>query len=311
MELRHLRYFIAAAEEEHFGRASERLFVTRPAVSQMVADLEKELGTQLFERLAHKVRLTAAGRTLLPALQSVMGDLNQALITARRVGEGKLGALNVGYGSMSLLHPLFRAAIKQFRETFPDVTLSLFEIVTAEQSRAIADGRIHVGFMHFGPTGPGTRRKRAVQADDAMSSIEYHRIQTGSIGVVVPIDHPLARRRSVALAELASERFIVVPKSSVTPAYGLMYALCQKAGFEPHVVQEVSTISTQLNLVQVGMGIGFAVTSKHFTYPPSLAVIPIKDIHFPTQFILGWSKGQTEPVVEQMIEIVKTLAKAD
>ncbi len=72
MELRHLRYFIAAAEEEHFGRASERLFVTRPAVSQMVADLEKELGTQLFERLAHKVRLTAAGRTLLPALQGLL-----------------------------------------------------------------------------------------------------------------------------------------------------------------------------------------------------------------------------------------------
>src|SRR6059058_4154872 len=121
MELRHLRYFMAAAEEEHFGRASDRLHVTRPAVSQIIADLQSELGTPLFERLAHRVRLTAAGRALLPQLQAVMNDLNEALATAKRVGEGKSGTLNIGYGSLTLLHTLFRDAIKTFHETYPEV----------------------------------------------------------------------------------------------------------------------------------------------------------------------------------------------
>ena len=142
MELRHLRYFIAAAEEEHFGRASDRLCVTRPAISQIIADLEAELGTPLFERLAHRVKLTAAGRTLLPQLQALMRDLDEALVLARRVGQGKTGALNIGYGSLTLMHSLFRAAIKQFHESYPDVALSLFELSTSEQPRALAEGRI-------------------------------------------------------------------------------------------------------------------------------------------------------------------------
>jgi DNA-binding transcriptional LysR family regulator len=119
MELRHVRYFVAAAEEEHFGRASSRLHVSRPAVSQMVADLEEELGTPLFERMAQRVKLTAAGRALLPQFQMVMSDLSQAVAIAKRVGQGKTGALNIGYGSLTLLHPLFRAAMKAVSRTVP------------------------------------------------------------------------------------------------------------------------------------------------------------------------------------------------
>lgn len=139
MELRHLRYFIAAAEEEHFGRASDRLCVTRPAVSQIISDLESELGMPLFERLAHRVRLTAAGRALLPELQALMTDLSQAIVKAKRVGQGKTGSLNIGYGSLTLMNSLFRTAIKQFRELYPEVTLSLLEMPTPEQPRALAE----------------------------------------------------------------------------------------------------------------------------------------------------------------------------
>src|SRR5260370_38533909 len=103
MELRHLRYFIAAAEEEHFGRASDRLHVTRPAVSQIIADLEEELGTPLFERLAHRVRLTAAGRALLPQLQTNMNDLDDAFVMTNGVGEGNGGTLKQRYGWANVL----------------------------------------------------------------------------------------------------------------------------------------------------------------------------------------------------------------
>lgn len=311
MELRHLRYFMAAAEEEHFGRASDRLHVTRPAVSQIIADLESELGTQLFERLAHRVRLTAAGRALLPQLQVVMNDLNEALTLAKRVGDGKVGNLNIGYGSLTLLHSLFRDAIKQFNERYPEVTLSLLEIATSEQPKALAEGRIHAGFMHFGPRPALLRKKRGndgVLAQDE-TALDWVRIQQGGLGAVMPMEHPLAARKALTLGELAQERFVVVPRSSSSPGYGPLYALCQKAGFEPDIVQEVSSIASQLNLISVGMGIGLVVIGKNFSYPANLAVVPLREVNYTTSFVFGWVKGQSDPAVARMIEIVSTLAQ--
>ena len=310
MELRHLRYFIAAAEEEHFGRASDRLCVTRPAVSQIIADLESELGTPLFERLAHRVKLTAAGRTLLPKLQAVMTDLTEALVTAKRVGQGKTGSLNIGYGSLTLMHSLFRASVKRFHELYPDVTLSLFEMSTTDQPRALAEGKIHAGFMHFGP-GRALLRKRRGEGETAQDDtvLDWFRIQTGGLGVAVPNDHRLAKRKSLTLGDLAGEVFVVVPRSTSSPGYGPLYELCQKVGFEPQIVQEVGTIATQVNLISVGMGIGLIPTGRHFAYPPSLSVIPLEDVTYETTFVFGWVKGQKDPALDRMIEIIKALAK--
>jgi len=309
MELRHLRYFIAAAEEEHFGRASERLHITRPAVSQIIADLEKELGTLLFERLAHNVRLTAAGRTLLSQLVRVMDDLNEALVLTKRIGQGKTGILNIGYGSLTLMHSIFRAAVKRYHETYPDVTLSLVEAATAVQPSAFAEGKIQAGFMHLGPTHSfaGKRRTEILYERDG-TVLDFIPIQTGRLGIAVPTDHPLAGKKSVTLKQLAGEKLVVVPKSSSSPSYGQLYTLCQEAGFEPDIVQEVSTVASQLNLVSVGMGIGFAVTGKHFVYPSNLCIIPVADVDYPTSFIFGWVKGQRDPSLDRMIEIVSELA---
>jgi DNA-binding transcriptional LysR family regulator len=310
MELRHLRYFIAAAEEEHFGRASDRLHVTRPAVSQIIADLEGEISTQLFERLAHRVRLTAAGHSLLPQLQAVMAQLNEAIAQAKRVGEGKSGSLNIGYGSLTLLHPLFRDVIKSFHETYPDVSLALFEMSTTDQPRALAERKIHAGFMHFGPGRATLRKRRGEQGDGQDETVlDWHRIQTGGLGVAVANDHPLARRKSATLADLAGEGFVIVPNSSSSPGYGPLYALCKKAGFEPRVVQEVGTISTQLNLISVGMGVGLAVVGRNFLYPAGLTVIPLADVNYTTSFVFAWVKGQKDPSLDRMIEIIKALAK--
>ena len=301
---------MAAAEEEHFGRASERLHVTRPAVSQIIADLEDEVGTPLFERLAHRVTLTAAGRALLPKVQSVMVELNDALATARRVGHGTTGRLSLGYGSLTLLHSLFRAAIKEFRDTYSDVMLSLVEMPTADQPKALAEGKIQAGFMHLGPHSALIHKKKGdpLRGQDPIV-LDWFRIQHGALGVVVPSDHRLAKRKSVSLAELAGERFVVVPRASTSPGYGLIYWLCQKAGFEPQIVQEVSTTVSMLNLISVGMGIGLLVLGKNFTYPPGVTVLPLHDVDYVTSFVFGWIKGQRDPALDRMIDIVKALSK--
>jgi len=309
MELRHLRYFIAAAEEEHFGRAADRLYITRPAVSQIIADLEDELGVTLFERLAHKVKLTAAGHVLLPQLRNIMRDLDLALTLTKRVGEGKSGVLKIGYGSLSLLHPLFRATIKRFNECYPNVTLSLIEIATSDQVKALIEGRIDAGFMHFGPAArPARKQQKGSGPSEGEKAIDHFVIQSNGLGVVVPDDHSLARRKTVSLAELANERFVVVPRSTVMPGYGPLYSLCQEAGFEPNIVQEVGSIAIQLSLVSVGVGIGLAVSGNDFIYPKGLTVIKLSNVNYKTVFQLGWLKGHTEPVLDQLIELVKELS---
>ncbi|VTU45310.1 Hca operon transcriptional activator (plasmid) [Variovorax sp. SRS16] len=309
MELRHLRYFMAAAEEEHFGRAAERLHVTRPAVSKLIADLESELETPLFERLAHGVKLTDAGHALLPMLKMAMTELNDAFSVAKRVGQGKRGSLSIGYGSLTLLHPMFRAAVKQFRQTCPDVTLTLVEAPSSEQFKVLASGKIHAGFMHLSPRAAVLRKHRSADAlaqDEIL--LDWFRIQTCGLGVAVPSDHRLANRKLVAMEELAGEPFIVVPGSSRSPAFGLPHDLCQKAGFEPQIVQEVSTVTSQLNLITVGMGIALMPTGRDFLYPSSVSVIPLEHVSYSTSFVLGWVKGMRSAALDHMIEIVRTLA---
>jgi DNA-binding transcriptional LysR family regulator len=301
---------MAAAEEEHFGRASDRLHVTRPAVSQIIADLESELGTPLFERLAHRVKLTAAGRALLPQIQAVMANLEDSLAMARRVGQGKSGSLNIGYGSLTLLHSHFRDSVKQFHQMYPDVNLSLVELSTGEQPRALAEGRIHAGFMHFGPGRTLFRkRKNDGVAGQDETVLDWFKIQTGSLSVAVPTDHKFAARKSLSITDLNGEPLVVVPRSSVSPGYGPLYALCQKSGFEPRIVQEVQSTVTQLNLIAVGLGIGLVVTGKGFTYPSNLCVVPLEDVSYPTTFVLGWVKGEKDPALERLIDIIKALAK--
>jgi DNA-binding transcriptional LysR family regulator len=306
MELRHLRYFIAAAEEQHFGRASDRLHITRPAVSQIISDLEVEIGATLFERSPQGVKLTGPGRTLLPKLQRIMDDLAAAFALTRQVAQGKSGALTLAYGSLTLLHPIFRAAIKQFSEAYPDVTLSLVEMRSSEQPRALVDGTIQAGFMHFGPLpalADDSIREGVLTQEQLM--LHWYRIQTGKLGVMLPPEHRLATHTSISLATLAGERFVVVPRSSSTPGYGPLFALCRKAGFEPNIVQQVNSIAAQINLVSVGLGIGLTVIGNDFRYPSNVTVVPLDGVDYQTSFVFAWGENSTDPIIERMLGVIK------
>ena len=312
MELRHLRYFVAAAEEEHFGRAADRLCVTRPAVSQIVADLEDEIGVLLFERLAHRVVLTAAGRALLPQVRAIISELSEAIAVAKRVGEGRSGVLKVGYGSLTLLNTVFRSTIKKFRDAFPDVTLALVELKSGEQPKALAEGRIDCGFMHFGPGRILNRERRDRKgAGQREIVLDWLPIQKGNLGVAVPIGHKLAARKSVSIQDLAEEDLVVVPGSSVSPDYGPVYGLFQEIGVSPKIVQEVVSIASQLNLISVGMGVGLVVMGRNFRYPDELTVIPLSGVQYSTDFVFGWVEGKKSPALERMIEILDTASKAE
>lgn len=311
MELRHLRYFIAAAEEQHFGRASEKLHVTRPAVSKIVADLEEELGMLLFERQGHRVSLTPAGRKLLPDMKAVMHMLTDSFAAAKKISEGKSGNLSIGYGTLTLHNQLFRASIKKFKEANPDVSLTLVELPTLAQPKALAEGRIHVGFMHFGALEAGPQRKKrpSLLAVQDETGLEMHTLETGSIGVLMEKTHRLAREKQLSLKDLAGERFVLVPKSSASPGYGMLYSLCQEAGYEPDVAQEVNSISTMLNLVSVGVGIGLCVIGKNFAYPSQIRVVPLRQVAYTTSFVVGWLKGRRDPLIDALLDAVRSVSE--
>src|SRR5690606_28620952 len=130
--------------------------------------------------------------------------------------------------------------------------------------------------------GPGRallrQRRGERDAGQDQAVLDWIRIQNGGLGVAVPIDHPITQLKSVTIADLAHERFVVVPRSTSSPGYGPLYSLCKKAGFEPQIVQEVGTISTQLNLISVGLGIGLIPTGRNFAYPANLRVKPLDDV---------------------------------
>jgi len=242
-------------------------------------------------------------------VKALMTDLGQAIAMTRQVGEGRVGALNIGYGTLTLLHPLFRAAVKAFHEHCPDVTLSLLEIPSHAQATALAEGRIHAGFKHFSKRQPDPEHKHIfgnVLAQDATVQ-DYLTIQEEGLGLVIPAEHRLAGRKSVSLAELRDERWVVIPSSTVSPGYGPLFVLCQQAGFEPRVVQEVHSITTLLNLVSVGVGIGLSVTGKGFVFPPSLSVLKLEGVKYPSTFALCWVQGNMEPPLARFVEIVKGL----
>ena len=307
MELRHLRYFVAAAEEQHFARASEKLHVTRPAVSKIIADLESEIGLLLFERQGHRIAVTAAGKQLLPVVKNVLQTLTDAFKSAKRISEGKVGSLSVGYGTLTLHNTIFRACIKRFKEAHPDVSLTFVLIASQDQPKALAEGRIQAGFMHFANTPRVRPQKRGailLPTQDA-SVVDWLHIDDGRLGVVMHRGHRLSRKRNLSMADLAGEPLIVVPRSAASPGSEMVHSLCEQAGFTPNVVQEVDSVAAMLDLATVEIGMGMGIMGRNFNYPRELRVIPVRDVDYTTTFVLGWLKGHSDRLVDALASTVR------
>ncbi len=306
MELRHLRYFLAAADELHFGRAADALFVTRPAVSQTISDLETELGVQLFFRHAHKVTLTAAGAALQRHTRTLLNDLGRAVEVARSIGSGKVGYLNLGYGTLSLQHPLFRAALKQLRSRHAGIDVTLHEMASSAQIPAVRSGKLDVGFVVV--ADEALERPGSVPEFMSILDLGSLELERGELSAAVPADHPLAARARIGFADLAAHGMIVVQRSNVIPGQSRLEAMFRERGLTLRVVQEVANIVTQVNLIAAGMGVGLVVNTPGMQYPDSVRLIPLEGVAFPVRFCLVWRKDPVEPVLGSFIATVRELA---
>jgi len=232
VELRHLRYFVAVAEELHFGRAAARLNMAQPPLSQQVLQLEAELGVQLLRRSRRHVELTDAGHTFLEDARRILADVDRAVDHARRAHLGAIGDLSVGFVSAAANHVL-PALLVAYRQAFPKVRLHLREMTHSQQEGALIAAELDVGIFRP-PVGD--------------AALTCQRLWVEPSVVVLPAAHPLACRHALHLGDLVDEAFVLAPLRWGSAAAGFL-AACQAAGFNPHVVQEATELQTVLGLV--------------------------------------------------------------
>jgi DNA-binding transcriptional LysR family regulator len=268
MELRHLRYFTAVAKELHFGRAAKQLNIAQPPLSQQIQNLEAELGVALFDRSSRPIKLTEAGRALRGRARNILDEADHAAEEARRIGQGQIGRLVIGFMSTATLTHL-PLVLRTFRTDYPDVDIALVQMTSGEQLDEIAAGRIDIGFISLNPD------TQPVIANGVELVLETAWRET--LAAALPPTHRLAERSKVALGELAKETFIGLPRHQHTAYFDQVIDLCLGAGFSPQIHQQVSQLPAALALIAANCGIGLMPRSLSRAWTPLVAFVPLRE----------------------------------
>ena len=244
MELRHLRYFVAVAEERHVTRAADRLGIQQPPLSQQIRALETELEVQMFRRKPRGVELTQAGEALLAEARVILDRVEHATSAARRTARGEAGRIGLGFTSSASFHPFVPRVIRAFREAHPLVALSLEESGTAELVEALRAERIDAAFVRS-PIGPAVELTvHSVLEEEMVAALPAgHRLAGGAAAIRMP------------LADLAVETFILYRRPLGPGLYDAIIAACQRAGYSPQIGQEAPRMLSTLSLVAAGLGV--------------------------------------------------------
>ncbi len=290
MELRHLRYFIAVAEELHFTRAAERLHIGQPPLSQAIQALEADVGAHLFERTRRSVRLTGAGTLFLADAYRILALSEQAAEGARRAERGEAGELRIGFTFSVPLTPLFAAAINRYRSQYPAVTLTLHEMATLPQLEALAQRTLDLGFI---------RPPESVLPP----SLAIDTLREDPLVAVLPATSPLCGRRAVRMADLADQPFVMYPKEVGTGIHPQIYRLCRAAGFEPRVGQLAGEASTIIGLVAAGCGVSVLPGSFDRIRMDGVCYRPLLDAGASTSLLLARRADAGSRLVDAFVRL--------
>ncbi|MDB5919264.1 MAG: LysR family transcriptional regulator [Massilia sp.] len=296
MELRHLRYFVAVAEELHFTRAAERLHIGQPPLSHAIQVLEADIGAQLFERSKRWVRLTEAGKLFLDDARRILALADQAVETARRAARGEAGELRIGFTYSTPLTPLFAEVINRYRQDHPFVTLTLHEMATLRQLEAIGQRTLDLGFV----------RPPEVAVPNA---VKLTPLREDPLMVVLPDWHPLAAKPALAISELAELPFVMYPPGGGTGIYPQIFRLCRAAGFVPRVGQTAGEASTIIGLVAAGSGVSLLPSSFDRIRMDGVRYRPLLDVDATTMLLLAQRAGEQSPLVDAFVALVTDAAR--
>jgi DNA-binding transcriptional LysR family regulator len=292
MELRHLRYFVAVAEELHFGRAAERLHMAQPPLSLQIQALERELGVRLFERTRRRVVLTEAGRLFLAEANATLAQAGRAVTVAQRSARGEMGRIEVGFTPGAPFNAFLPTIIRRYRDSFPAVDLVLRELNTSQQITALQEGKLDVGFV---------RPPLNLSAEDLRLITILHE----PLVLALQEEHPLAKQRTIAIADLAGEPFIMYPREVAANLYDLIVALCRKAGFNPRVVQEARQMATIISLVSAGLGVSLVPVSLTQVHMHGVVYRNLPEPPPTLQLALAHRRNDGSATVRELVRLVR------
>ncbi|ATG00992.1 MULTISPECIES: LysR family transcriptional regulator [Lelliottia] len=275
IELRHLRYFIAVAEELHFGRAAARLNISQPPLSQQIQILEQQVGARLLARTNRSVSLTAAGKQFLADSRQVLSLVNDAAARAERLHLGETGELRLGFTSSAPFISAVSHTLSTFRRHYPDVHIQTREINTREQIVPLNEGSLDLGLM------------RNTQLPDTLA---WEVILREPLMAMIPRDHPLAAQPSVTLAELAQEPFVFFDPHVGTGLYDDILGLMRRYGLTPVITQEVGEAMTIIGLVAAGLGVSILPASFKRVQLNEMRWVAIAEEDAVSEMWLVWPK---------------------
>ena len=303
MELRHLRYFVAVAEEKHMTRAAVRLGIQQPPLSMQIRALEQELDAQLFRRQPRGVELTDAGLAFLDRARAIMDQVDRAVATTRRTARGEEGRVVVGFTSSAPFHPFVPRVLRAFREAAPLVSLVLEESGSSELVQGLHNEDIDAAFI------------RSPVAD--VVGLTVQPLLEEKMLVALPTGHIFARRSSFSrsvllpLAELAKETFVLYKRPGGPGLYDTIIAACKSAGFSPRVGQEAPRIISTLNLVAAGIGVSIVPASLQRLQMDGIVYRKLEDMpQLTAPLILACRRGENAAAVQRFIDLVRTSAES-
>lgn len=295
LEYRHLRFFLAVADELHFTRAAARLGVAQPYVSQEIQRLEGALGVELFARTQRRVSLTPAGEAFRAKALDVLVATRDAADAARRAARGEIGRLVIGFAG-SAGYDLLPAALRTYRAHWPEVDVVLREMTTVDQIRALRDGRIDVSMGRPRGSLPGGLAWEVVREEAAL--------------VALPSHHELAEAPTLALLELQDERWVVFDRTSGPGLFSWFVAACDAAGFAPRIGQEAGEIPTMINLVASGLGVAMVPESVSKLTRDGVVYRRLEPPPLPALLGLAWLGSVVDPVVLRFVAAVRSSARS-
>jgi DNA-binding transcriptional LysR family regulator len=289
MELRHLRYFVAVAEELHFGRAAQRLLVSQPPLSQQIHDLELDVGTLLLLRTRRRVELTDAGRVFLIEVKNILSRVDAAVGIAKRTGQGHNGRLSVAYTAYAAFDVL-PDALEAFCRRFPQVEVMPERMMSIDLARALRERRIDIGLTH--PPFPKT-------------GLEVEIILREPLVVALPQNHPLARHQKVPLKSLAGETFVFTNRIRDSGYTAQVASICRSAGFELQSVRDAHDDNAILPTIAAGLGVGLAPVCAHKVQYTGVVYRDLENCSGQIELAIVWRKQDESPLVNNFLSEIR------
>ena len=293
VDVRHLRAFVAVAEERHFSRAAARLHMAQPPLSQLIRALEKSLDTQLFVRTTRSVTLTASGELLLERARHILAAVADTIVDVHRADRGEIGSVRLGFTDLCAVDVLPLLA-QEFQRRHPTVQLDVRGSYTSyEEVDLLLAGDLDAGIIHGNVVHPGLA-SRTLRVDRLV--------------VAFSSAHRLASAQKIDLVELADDSFIMYPEGSGSAIREVVFEGCARAGFRPRIVREVQDSMAVVALAASGVGVAVLPSSLMGFQPPGCVYRPLSGREHELALTLAWRRGDDSPTLSGLLDVAAEIA---